>query len=262
MADVYQNWVLYNVGKAIKNWTEYSFDWTMLNEYNQLVAYYDAAQQQIRTSIINKWVNVPANATIDTYPWYIDQIQTWVPQSNYNTVVSVSKWAVLGYPDISYTADNYWFWWNSYLCKIWNNIFMLGVYWYRYADRYNHEHFSSYLWIYYKLEWANSWSRCRDYLWTSESSSYTWATISINNPVYINSDWSVNMNITIEAWWTGEMYNQYKKWTIGTNTIADSTSLSWEDLNNYKIYNSSISVWEIDPNDIYAIGYIIDTPLL
>ena len=74
MADVYQNWILYNVGKAIKNWTEYPFDWTMLNEYNQLVTYYDTAQQQIRTSIINKWVNVPANATIDEYPWYIDQI--------------------------------------------------------------------------------------------------------------------------------------------------------------------------------------------
>lgn len=39
-----------------------------------ICAYYDSAQQQIRTSIINKWVNVPANATIDTYPWYIDQI--------------------------------------------------------------------------------------------------------------------------------------------------------------------------------------------
>ena len=79
MADVYQNWTLYNVGKAIKNWTEYPFDWTMLNEYNQLVSYYDNVKWELRTSIINKWVDVPASASIDTYPWYIDQIKTETP---------------------------------------------------------------------------------------------------------------------------------------------------------------------------------------
>ena len=64
MADVYRDWVLYNVGKAIKNWTEYPFDWTMLTEYNQLnqqyIAYqWDMAtiQANLRTSIQNKWVS-------------------------------------------------------------------------------------------------------------------------------------------------------------------------------------------------------------
>lgn len=76
MADVYRDWVLYNTSKAYKNWQEYIFDWTMLNEYNQLVTYYDTVQWQLRTSIVNKWVDVPASAPISDYPWYIDQIQT------------------------------------------------------------------------------------------------------------------------------------------------------------------------------------------
>ena len=37
------------------------------------------AKASARTSIINKWVNVPASAKLDTYPWYIDQINTWWP---------------------------------------------------------------------------------------------------------------------------------------------------------------------------------------
>lgn len=102
MADVYRDWVLYNVGKAIKNGNEYPFDWTMLNEYNQLIAYYDTAQQQIRTSIINKWVYVPANATIDTYHNYIDLIET-----NKNLL----SWLKAGY------VNTGWYYWpNMWPC--------------------------------------------------------------------------------------------------------------------------------------------------
>lgn len=83
MADVYQNWILYNVGKAIKNGNEYSFDWTMLNEYNQLQQQYsdyqssiNGIQADLKTSIENKWVTVPSSAALSTYPSYIDQIKT------------------------------------------------------------------------------------------------------------------------------------------------------------------------------------------
>lgn len=77
MADVYRDWVLYNVGEAYKNGQRYLFDWTMRWEYEQLQAYYDRVKQEIRASIINKWVDVPSSAAIDTYPSYIDQISTW-----------------------------------------------------------------------------------------------------------------------------------------------------------------------------------------
>lgn len=83
MADVYQNWILYNVGKAIKSWTEYPFDWTMLNEYNQLQQQYSDYQNNIniiqwnlKTSIENKWVEIPDSAALVQYPSYIDQIET------------------------------------------------------------------------------------------------------------------------------------------------------------------------------------------
>lgn len=81
MADVYQNWTLYNVGKAIKNGVEYPFDWTMLSEYQTLQQQYsdyqaniDDIQADLKTSIESKGVTVPSSATLDQYPSYIDQI--------------------------------------------------------------------------------------------------------------------------------------------------------------------------------------------
>ena len=39
------------------------------------------AKSSIKTSIENKWVSVPSDATIDTYSWYIDLIPTNVDTS-------------------------------------------------------------------------------------------------------------------------------------------------------------------------------------
>ncbi len=36
------------------------------------------AKSSIRTSIQNKWVTVPSSAKLDTYSWYVDQIQTGI----------------------------------------------------------------------------------------------------------------------------------------------------------------------------------------
>jgi hypothetical protein len=124
MADVYRDWVLYNVWKAIKNWTEYPFDWTMLNEYNQLVTYYDTAQQQIRTSIINKWVYVPANATINTYPWYIDQIQ----QEGGTGAGALASWLKL-YPCQLYNSTYNWVnVWGFYSWTDWTTYYWLNAF--------------------------------------------------------------------------------------------------------------------------------------
>lgn len=131
MADVYQNWILYNVGKAIKNGNEYSFDWTMLNEYNQLQQQYsdyqssiDGIQANLKTSIENKWVEVPTNATLAQYPSYIDQIKTiedtpagitW--SQLYWWTYSVWKYQDIGSLDwcVSYATDDLvliWYMWN------------------------------------------------------------------------------------------------------------------------------------------------------
>lgn len=125
MADVYRDWTLYNVGKAIKNWTEYPFDWTMLSEYNQLnqqyIAYqWDMAtiQANLRTSIQNKWVTVPASAAFNTYPSYVDQIDTtwWVPWIVWSTPVRSMVKSVWNYQEryhmlwyLSYSVGEYLF---------------------------------------------------------------------------------------------------------------------------------------------------------
>lgn len=41
------------------------------------------AKANIKTSIENKWVTVPANATLDSYSWYIDQIEKWDPRGDF-----------------------------------------------------------------------------------------------------------------------------------------------------------------------------------
>lgn len=53
MADIYRDWVLYNVGKAIKNGQDYQFDWTMLPEYNQLLEQYQ--QEILKWDFWRKW---------------------------------------------------------------------------------------------------------------------------------------------------------------------------------------------------------------
>lgn len=45
------------------------------------------AKTNIRTAIQNKWVTVPASAKYDNYAGYINQIQTWVPQEQYDAMV-------------------------------------------------------------------------------------------------------------------------------------------------------------------------------
>ena len=53
MADIYRDWVLYNVGKATKNGQDYQFDWTMLSEYNQLLEQYQ--QEILKWDFWRKW---------------------------------------------------------------------------------------------------------------------------------------------------------------------------------------------------------------
>lgn len=217
------------------------------------------AKSDARDSIINKWVNVPNNAKLDTYHDYIDLIQTWVPQEDYDTFVSMAKWAALWYPDISYTANHRFSWWDSYLCKIGNYIFM--IWWYaEYFYSNWHTYFDWYVWIYYKIEWANSWSWCKLYFWRLDSRDSTSSTVNLT-PVYDEATNTVNIEAKI-VWNRWDTITRYLDWVVGSNTISQSSIKTWESLNNYKIYNSSISVWEIDPNDIYAVWYIIDDPLL
>ena len=232
MVDVYQNWVLYNVGKAIKNGTEYLFDWTMLNEYNQLVLYYDTVKWELRTSIINKWVDVPASASIDTYPWYIDQIDTWVPVEEFDIAESMSTWVILGTVDADYQNDYYPYWtWAWLCCSVWWYVFMVWAWWTS-SDisgttrRYVHN-----LWIYYKQIWSATWSLCKT-SWLKDVRDWNFGGLTLSW-VYVESDSSIVIKMINQC--TSTTY--YFKWVIWSNSISSTSETVGEDLANYKIYN-------------------------
>ena len=254
MADVYQNWVLYNVWKAIKNWTEYPFDWTMLNEYNQLVTYYDTAQQQIRTSIINKWVNVPANATIDTYPWYIDQIQQWdwgilsswiklYPYSIYgNTYEWVQIWWLYSWFEwnVYYWLNAIYTYWDSHdencfwICTYKKGINTDVIYWNSFSDIYwaYHSIFDNV--IFYK-----KWNEVRCYIVTDndayprERGSYVWCWYTwdyINNTITGAWGWMSN-STNPEDWWIDLTWRALVSWSSRVESVT-----WWYNRPNWYIY--------------------------
>lgn len=219
------------------------------------------AKTSARTSIQNKWVTVPANAKVDTYHTYIDQINTWVPEEKYETLASVASWAILSYPDTSYVKDHTPFWtWAGYLCQIWNYVFMLWKWWWH-SSSWTFDYFDGNIWFLYKQVWASSWSFCSKQISRLSTNSSTSATLSIT-PVYISSDNSVNVFVKTQAVWNTSSSSAYLNWVIGSNTINSSSSRSGTDLANYKIYDSSTTSRTIDVNDIYSIWFKVDTILI
>lgn len=224
MADVYQNWTLYNVGKAIKNWTEYPFDWTMLNEYNQLVSYYDNVKWELRTSIINKWVNVPASASIDTYPWYIDQIKTETPFLStmpLRCLLGYWQWNS-GYRDsmscpLSFTYWDYMFW---------------AIQWATYNSSQDYFQWNFFA---YK-EW-----------WSDYKLQETGGIYDRNGFYFQNAGYIVNDNNTISLWLS--YTNVYQGQPPFSTTIATFDLWTW----NWVSTSSGTDSWlEVHWNDLFS----------
>jgi hypothetical protein len=93
-----------------------------------------------------------------------------------------------------------------------------------------------------------------------DSASSASAYVSIT-PVYIESTNSINLYAQV-TWNQWDNKSKYFNRVIWNNSINSSSSLAWEDLNNYKIYNSHIHVREVDARTTYWFWYIIDEPLL
>lgn len=214
MADVYRNWILYNVGKAIKNWTEYPFDWTMLSEYNQLQAYYDSAKQQIRTSIINKWVAVPNDALLSTYPSYIDQIVTWeiegifVPASFTTPSQYASSYA--------FVVDN--------LCDTTraDDSEYFRYFWYR-DDSSSENHYR--IWVRNKTVWNDPWFVYSSERFDNDTFEYGWRMKKDNNDVKMSFLFYVATWPQARSWYCINVTNT----TISTavslwNTTGDTPS--------------------------------------
>lgn len=80
------------------------------------------AKASIRSSIQEKWVTVPSSAKLDTYSWYIDQIQTWWAAGIVgNKVVRAGTYAVWRYQTISTEVI-----WLSYVT--WDYMFLPSLF--------------------------------------------------------------------------------------------------------------------------------------
>lgn len=234
MADVYRDWVLYNVGKAIKNWTEYPFDWTMLNEYNALQQEYTAYQWDIasiqanlRTSIQNKWVSVPANAPFNTYPSYVDQIlAVWtfsgVKLNNIrvdNRAVAPSVWWVISFEEG----------WKLYWC-CWTI-----------QESYNSDTAYCALYTFRKVD---SWDIA--YTYTLDSNSFNWYYWSCrvdNRSAYTNG---TNIKFYIFSWYyptTAPNYLMVREyvWNYKNTNSPTSSYLGWWTSTNPTDYGADLT---------------------
>lgn len=230
MADVYRDWVLYNVGKAIKNWTEYPFDWTMLTEYNQLnqqyIAYqWDMAtiQANLRTSIQNKWVTVPANAAFNTYPSYVDQIDTswWTAWLMWDKILRAGSFWVGRYQHI---ADaNWWITYRTGNCV----LFLFTFDWYE-DDHDEHKismaiayppNSNDYIQSYYDDDYV--WPY---YSWTSERGTLAW--------LRITESWN---EVLLETcyWQWGNFYADTKYFFHVYCTYNKQTNTFWNWIKEY-----------------------------
>lgn len=210
MADVYRDWVLYNVGKAIKNWTEYPFDWTMLSEYNALQTSVDSAKESMRISIWNKWVVVPSSAGLNEYAWYIDQIQTcwWDDVLSYMSwILAIDSWMIY-----INSSDGVYNKYSDYSRKDWQYLYLVKPYEY---DNYSStwaSHVETYVYCMALAKWASSTINIE-----AEIYSGWYYTTTYIDYYYINwrrirfywRTWQYN-----DTYWCKELYFDGSSWTV------------------------------------------------
>lgn len=219
------------------------------------------AKASARTSIINKWVDVPASAKVDDYHTYIDQISTWVPLKDFQIAESASTWVTIWYPYVNFISNYRPFWlWNGLMCCIWNYIFMIWAFWFSWEIS-TTRRFWRHAGIYYKEIWSNTWNYCGNDDWNFDNNR-AWDFSLTLSWVYISSDNSINIHVSYSWYYGIDVYDFYYDWTIGSNTLTQSTAKSWESLDNYKIYNSETNSWVILANEATAIWFKITSSLL
>lgn len=116
------------------------------------------AKADARTSIINKWVDVPLNASVEDYHTYIDQIQSgcgsydWINTRNfyfnnrdYSTVSWfysreegwVQYWLILASADTDSSAHSYSYWWVGMRHREWYDVENRNALAGNYSDNYH-----------------------------------------------------------------------------------------------------------------------------
>lgn len=215
MADINRNWTLYNVSKVYKYWQEYLFDWTMVDEYNTLLADVESAKSDMRVSIWNKWVTVPANAELNEYAWYIDQIQT-VDDTLIGITWEITYWGTYSqwyYYDM-YGID----WCVSY--TFWDTVLIWYCWYYQDSNNYDYKdiHFLR------RKKWqARTESLLQMWRQSSESFQTSWIAITREN------NWeSYLFTVKWRYIYSGYSWDYWHKWEIRYNVASDTFTVIWD----------------------------------
>lgn len=208
------------------------------------------AKNSIKTSIEWKWITVLSSVTLDWYSTLIDNIQTWVPQSEYDELeqryedLLADSWSLLSW--ITLWSINLWsrksqyplWWWTTWLFTIWNYFFTYWPIWTRYIWSSNYQ-FDWYCWIVYKQKTASTRSTITSPDVYQSNRTSNWASIEISAR-YI---WNNIVNFTVSTvwnfgWWTT---TKHFDWTIWWS-FTETSEKTWESLNWYKLYTVNCSM--------------------
>ena len=211
------------------------------------------AKADARTSIINKGVDVPSSAKLDTYHDYIDLIQQWDGWilawwlKLYNQFVSGKNWT----PDIRSSIS--WIEWNKYywccVCNLeWDsaNSFSTNIYTYRKIDT-THD-------VYYTFNNA-SWDVSSNIYLRASAITYwvNWENMKII--FFMDSTYSTNSYFCYQSIW-----NYKTTWSTTNSLIGrwNSTNLSdySVDLTGYTQVSWNQRVGSITGNKIDSSAYI------
>jgi hypothetical protein len=211
------------------------------------------AKTSARTSIINKWVNVPANVTVDTYHSYIDQIQQWDGGI-------LSSWIKL-YPYRIYNSTYDW----VIIWGVYSRFDGTKYYWLNAVSTYHDSRDENFFGICTYTKSANS-----DVSYWADFSRFILAYSTRINYTYFYKKWNeIRCYMVTDTDNYPRIYGTYAwrrcTWNFSTNTItidndwqSSSTNPSdwWEDLTWWTLVSWSSRVqsttWQYDsPN-----GYI------
>lgn len=202
------------------------------------------AKSDIRQAIIDKWVDVCADLTIDNYACCIDAIQTWWWEKYYELLVVAWWWGGWNWwwwawgvvhKTISLSDNTYniivWKWWCKWACSY--------VYWCNWWDSQFWD-IIAYWWgwwwpcSYCACRWCNWWSwwgRWHNYCYTSESYIWKWCIIWLEAQWRDWGNWwTNNCYLYPFGWWSWWWATQEWSGAYSNHSAGVEFDISWENV--------------------------------
>ena len=200
------------------------------------------AKSSARTSIINKWVNVPVSAKLDTYHTYIDQIAQWW----------WVKWII---------------WWNP-VRVFWVSTWSNQTPWSLTSQPLSY-HTWDYLFIITDITWYtnNNYQRIdpKFYVWSSNFSDYksvtnelsAWGSSEDSNFCWfrISISWNDALCEAVYRRWVspyGSSYDKYYYYYACTFNMSTNTRWNWTTATSWATSTNPYFEWLINDQWLYT----------